>query len=313
MAQPILSVGKGGFLHMAPGSTLHLDDLTLAPSVSFVLSEQVTIERLDAAQTPGASPHMKRAYRFANLAGLFTGKISVGYDDSETNNFAEHKLHLHLHNGNRWNHYDSNANDTYENIVHTDGLQNIRLNELTLSPGFETFTHTWGQLTAFRDDKIVVVEWTNFAEIAVDHYEVERSEDLTNWSTILDAIGAKNRSSVEVYVQKDNQFNPRKLYYRIKQVEKDARFAYSPVVPVQELESEKTYSLFPNPAASYFFVKGNTFNIRQISIYNNSGILAKRWLGNHVFYNVLSLASGQYVIELITKDGKKETFKLVKQ
>lgn len=104
-----------------------------------------------------------------------------------------------------------------------------------------------------RENREVLVTWATGKEWNNSHFEIQRSEDgLKTWKT-LDNVPGKGWSDVKTDYQFADGFPPfigGLLYYRIKQVDFDGRFALSKVVAVrlpQLIETKGTWIIYPNP------------------------------------------------------------------
>ena len=96
----------------------------------------------------------------------------------------------------------------------------------------------------------VKLEWTTASETNNEGFEIERSNDKTNWRLIGFKEGKGTTTETHNYSFTDDLLDTSssKLYYRLKQVDYDGSFEYSDIVEVDIAPS--TYSLsqnYPNP------------------------------------------------------------------
>ncbi|HEU4574202.1 MAG TPA: T9SS type A sorting domain-containing protein [Chitinophagaceae bacterium] len=109
---------------------------------------------------------------------------------------------------------------------------------------------TFSNSKAYQKNNNVWVEWTALTEVNVDHYEVERSADGRNFTTI-GKTNAKGTGTVQVtYSWVDNQPADGALYYRIKSVDKDGKISYSEILRVDfkgAADFNPRFVLYPNP------------------------------------------------------------------
>jgi hypothetical protein len=99
------------------------------------------------------------------------------------------------------------------------------------------------------------VEWQTVAEIQADYFDVERSYNASDFVKI-GTVPAKGSNST--YIFEDKQFSTKAnvIYYRLRQIDKNGKFAYSRVVMVsRELESRFVPKVYPNPTAGTIFVE----------------------------------------------------------
>lgn len=104
-------------------------------------------------------------------------------------------------------------------------------------------------------NKTPEVQWATAFEGNADYFEVERSYNAKDFEKIGN-IKAKGNNSF--YAFEDKQFSSKAqvIYYRVRQVDKNAKFAYSRVVSVQLLETNLFIPrIYPNPSAGTIFVE----------------------------------------------------------
>lgn len=104
-----------------------------------------------------------------------------------------------------------------------------------------------------RENREVQVTWATGKEWNNSHFEIERSANgLKTWKT-LDAVQGLGWSDTKTDYRFDDQYPPLiggLLYYRIKQVDFDGRYAHSKVVTVRVpslIETKGTWIIYPNP------------------------------------------------------------------
>jgi endonuclease I len=94
-------------------------------------------------------------------------------------------------------------------------------------------------------DKINLT-WEVGTEINVDRYEIERSYNSSSYTTIstIKASGSKDY----VYSDDANTSRGRRVYYRIKKIDKDGSYSYTDVFSMQVPMNTK-FAVYPNPAS----------------------------------------------------------------
>jgi endonuclease I len=97
------------------------------------------------------------------------------------------------------------------------------------------------------DGKNVSLNWEVATETNLDRYEVERSFNGSEYA-LTGTVKAEGRSS---YYYNDNieLSRGKRVYYRLKKVDKDGRFAYSAVFTLHVPLNIK-FSVYPNPAST---------------------------------------------------------------
>ena len=90
------------------------------------------------------------------------------------------------------------------------------------------------------------IEWTNATEKDVLHYEVERSSDGRNFTTVLTTNAKNNFGEKTDYSLVDPIINNGTIYYRIKAVEFQGMSTYSSIVKVSRTgNSDVNYQPLP--------------------------------------------------------------------
>lgn len=94
------------------------------------------------------------------------------------------------------------------------------------------------ELVNFRGaykDGVNVVRWTTVTEIDNDYFNVERSIDGENWTTVGTVDGAGN-SMTQINYEFTDRIEDSLAYYRLKQFDYNGAFEYSPVISIYKEE-----------------------------------------------------------------------------
>lgn len=167
------------------------------------------------------------------------------------------------------------------------------------------------------NNKVIYLSWSTAMETNSDHFDVERSRDASQWQGI-GTVAAKGFSSSEAdYSFTDGSPYGGVNYYRLKMVDKDGKFKYSPVAAVRG-SFTKGFGIFPNPANSFVNISFGSdinghMNIRMI---NQSGQLLlqkdiKQANNITVSLPVSNYPQGIYMVRLTGDDGKSQTLRFV--
>ncbi len=101
-------------------------------------------------------------------------------------------------------------------------------------------------------DREVALEWVTATELNSSHFDVERSGDTETWEKV-DAVDAAGNSQMPIrYATTDHAPLPGMSYYRLRMVDLDGSFKYSPMVPVQMIQT--ALICHPNPSNGAFTV-----------------------------------------------------------
>ena len=116
---------------------------------------------------------------------------------------------------------------------------------------------TWLDFTAAARDEAVDLKWTTGSEENSDYFGVERQEVTGDWKELgrVTAVGfSTEESSYDFTDATPGTGNP--LYYRLRQVDFDGTFDYSPIVAVS-LPAGNGLTLFPNPTTRTVYLAGS--------------------------------------------------------
>ncbi len=172
----------------------------------------------------------------------------------------------------------------------------------------------WGNVFAYRQNSNVKIDWTTLQEVNVSHFDVERSLNGNDWLVIIPGVPAANRMVSQKYLQTDPQYHTQRIFYRIRQVDQDGRFTYSPVVMVGPEQGKNNIVAYPVPAQSGFFLANvNPNEVRQVALYNSNGVMVKRWQTAQTSYSIETLPPGVYVVKVTTLDNNTQHLRISKQ
>jgi hypothetical protein len=162
---------------------------------------------------------------------------------------------------------------------------------------------------AVKQGEQVLLQWQTSDEINTSHFEIERSNDAVAFKKTGITHAAGN-SGTHHYNFTDNAPSSGINYYRLKQVDRDGRYAYSPIVKVVFEKDAASLTVFPNPA-------GNTITIKYTGVQKKIGLTIFDLAGRQVMFkelnnqstwqaNVSGLAKGTYTIRF--NAGAKRSF-----
>lgn len=169
----------------------------------------------------------------------------------------------------------------------------------------------------------VKLDWKTSMEINCSKFKIERSFDGNMFSEIASVDGNGTTSIVHNYSVIDNISSSAGtiIYYRLKQLDIDARGSYSKVVSIKTKPSDKNLVISPNPFRSYLNVNMNwsraevirarVINIQGKEVVTKSIQMTKGL--NYIRLDELSnLPSGNYFIQFISSE-ERFTEKITKQ
>lgn len=96
----------------------------------------------------------------------------------------------------------------------------------------------------FVDERSNLIKWDVALAYDFSHFELERSSDAINYKTITKLFGL-NQAEAESYNYRDIKFPSGTNYYRLKMVDIDGQFVFSPVISLTNHPGSAL--IYPNP------------------------------------------------------------------
>ncbi len=147
----------------------------------------------------------------------------------------------------------------------------------------------------------VHLDWAVENEYAFNYYEIERSTDGINFTTI-NKVKAEGLSK---YAMDDATFDVKstRLYYQLKMVNLDYTYVYSPVIAVQLPKQSKGLVVYPNPATKEISFKTTDGEATDFELIITDA-MGKIWLQKNLStdsntsksLNISQLSAGNYFI-----------------
>ncbi len=170
----------------------------------------------------------------------------------------------------------------------------------------------WGKFEAWREGKLVQLRWNTNQEVQLKKFEIERSINGNEWVIILENVPAVNSYMGHTYQQTDPNPIYSKLYYRIKQIDISGQSSYSNIAAIDAANKPVAMGIYPNPAATEFYLNNNDSAIRTVEVYTASGNIVQRWSTPMNRYSLNGIAEGMYTIRVVCENGNIRTFRLNK-
>ncbi len=226
--------------------------------------------------------------------------LSFTYDVAEiapTNTITEANLQAQ-----RWN----ATNDTWENLLFGAQSGSV-VNNVVAAP--LDFFKNWTlvdnstplpvELVHFNakllNSRTVNVSWKTVSEINNDYFEVEKSENGTNFYSFAMINGAGNSTSTLNYSTIDSSPYSEVTFYRLKQIDFDGSFNYSEIKSVS-MNGFNSAFIYPNPASNFIQVESD-FNSDGTAIFQVVDIY-----GKNVLRQELSVQKGHNQNTLLIQD-----------
>ena len=159
---------------------------------------------------------------------------------------------------------------------------------------------------------IEYLTWKTASEINNDHFDVERSLDGKIWSKIGEVKGYGNSNTIKYYNFMDPNISSsfKIIFYRLKQVDYNGVFEYSPVV-VEEFKEISgvtgTFNIYPNPASTFLTIENTSFKKTE-SYLEITDLTGKQWMHdsfiNEKTLELNTLAPGLYIVKIQNSEGE---------
>lgn len=252
----------------------------------------------------------------SNNTGL-NATLRFYYLDEELNGRNENMLTLwKSDDGINWTLAGVDNRNTTDNYVEKTGIASFSMWTLTdVNDALPVV------LTAFKatcQNSYTLLQWQTVTEENAAAFTIEKSSDGINWADI-ETVAAQNNPAGAAYSYEDMSPQPT-AFYRLKMVDKDGKFTYSPVFSGGCNDVPMPFAVYPNPVHNEATVR---LSARQnshasVQLYSSNGqLLAKyEWhlsTGiNSMPIAVSNLAAGIYMVRVLL-NGEVLQAKLLKE
>ena len=159
----------------------------------------------------------------------------------------------------------------------------------------------------------ILLAWKVAGEENVSHYEVERSEDGRNFTRI--ATIARNGKDTYSYTDVNTSNT---VYYRIRNINNDGNFKYSPVARIANGRTAIMLKAFPLPVQDRLTLQHSTISGKAlVKISTADGRVVRTIVpapgSMQTGIDMAGLQKGIYIINFDEGDGNLQTLKIVKQ
>ena len=142
------------------------------------------------------------------------------------------------------------------------------------------------------------LQWQTATEINTSHFDVEKSTDGTHF-ILAGRVNAKGHSTnISSYQFTDKIFVKGDVFYRLKTVDRDGRFSYSPIIKLT-LNDNGGLQTFPSPVKDVLTVSGlnNGGTLRLVSA-TGAHLLQQRVSSQTTTLNLVNLPAGIYYLQV---------------
>ncbi|HLZ87779.1 MAG TPA: T9SS type A sorting domain-containing protein [Puia sp.] len=219
--------------------------------------------------------------------------------------------------GVKWSFVGADSRDATQKFVEKAGIASFSV--WTLSDATSPLPVRLINFSAVCGSNDVVVKWTTAGETGFADFVVEKSSNASDWIAIATIPGSNDPLGAS-YGYTDAQ-PAATAYYRLKMVDKDGQFTYSPVFSGGCSDLTMPFALYPNPAVSSITAR---ISVRQgsaaaISVFNAAG-QAVETIGvslvpgaNSIPLPINSLPAGIYFVQAVMAGGEIQRGAFVKK
>ena len=121
----------------------------------------------------------------------------------------------------------------------------------------------------------IVLDWVTLTETNNDYFEIQRSQDGVNFSTISRVDGQGNSLTKTTYQYLDKGLAKGNYYYRLVQMDLDGRSSFSQILFIEKNCTIELFEVFPNPTKEVvnLNVKLPVGSESELDIFDQSGQL----------------------------------------
>ena len=167
---------------------------------------------------------------------------------------------------------------------------------------------------AVKQNKSVYLSWETATELNSSHFDIQTSRNGTDWQSIGTVAAAGNSNTTRRYSYTHSSPGKGINYYRIRLVDLDAKFEFSPTRAIS-FSTSTTITVSPNPTADKVFITSGNSGTVQLTVYSSEGKLMQTFksfvLGNSI--DMSSFAPGIYLLKITDKDDNTEVMRVVKK
>lgn len=186
-----------------------------------------------------------------------------------------------------------------------DGSASGNLNDLWTISSFQVvlplrlvdFSGNW------QNNLAVQLQWKTENENGFSHFNIQRSTDGVQFTTIGNKAGDNNNSSSQ-YQFTDNNVNGAKNFYRLQMMDKSGHYTFSKILRFDRETTAGNLSVYPNPArhsVSFSFEQARAGDVF-VSIIDSKGAVIRQSKHHiaagraNIGMDISSLASGMYYV-----------------
>ncbi len=309
-AQFVVTSGTQGMTIKAY-ATVCIDSLIISPASNVTITNN-QLTRSATNQPIGTGNTINRVYTFSSPITV-NGNIGFKYDDAELAGNTESSLNIVYsasNSGTVWITTTGSMLNTTTNAI-VQNVSNASISRISAS-SFSTLPVTLIQFTARKEEqfKASILQWEVANERGFDQYQIERSPD----GKIFKLIGSVQATANTKYNFTDRQPINGENFYRLKLMDLDGAFSYSPVCHLNFIKNNLSIDVYPNPVVNESItIHSNNQNLMntvgQVIAYSGKVITTFKITSGKTYINAQNWAAGMYILKL----ANGVTFKIFKK
>ncbi|HMU45160.1 MAG TPA: T9SS type A sorting domain-containing protein [Chitinophagaceae bacterium] len=184
---------------------------------------------------------------------------------------------------------------------------------------------SWLSFDVIKKNNDALLNWTVANEELNHHFEILRSQNGTDFSSVGMVNKAANNNSTNNYSFTDtgiDNLGSSILYYRIRQIDINGKNSLSDIRILRLVKDKNEISIFPNPVKTGFYVSiPSAFMTSErvgLNLINMAGqlvlfktITAQQATNYYVDISGLNLAAGQYQLKILKNGNIDETKRII--
>jgi hypothetical protein len=225
--------------------------------------------------------------------------------------------------GGLWGTYQqTSANHTAPSTVTLSGITSFSPFSVgKLGPAGTTLPIKVAYFNAAKGNGFNTLNWSAETSSPEVTFNIERSSDGVNFSTINSIVASQQRTSTP-FDYTDNSITSGTVYYRIKIVEMNGKVSYTSVIRLATATNDiKLVGVLPNPVTNIaqLNIVSTKKDVVQLWVVSMEGKLVQRSTvqlqsgSSNINLDVTNLQTGMYTIKGTFSDGQTSSVKFVKQ
>lgn len=158
-----------------------------------------------------------------------------------------------------------------------------------------------------QTDNSTILFWNTINEINIKHFVIEHSTDNLHFNPL--ATVTAKREVNNNYNESVDEFNAGIIYYRLKIIDNDGSFSYSPIIKIEKRKNVAGLSVLTNPVKDFIIINttDRSLNNTQCNIINTQGVVVKSFIiiNGSQTVEIKTLPRGIYYLRTINSSSSK--------